>query len=542
MLSDKQYDDKTKQLLSLYQDIESELLVNIAKRFPVDDKIGGTLEWQISKLNELGALNQENIKVIAKYAKVSERMVHDVIDQCKLGNINERTLTEAFDDEAIKVDPAQVLQSNSIANIVEQVNKEVQGPLKMIQTKALESARDAYMLTIQTAYLETSSGIYDYNTSIRRALTKLADAGITGVTYKRSNGSIMNYSIEAAVRRDVLTATRKVGNEVGLRTAKELGTNYVEVSEHMKSRPEHAVWQGKVYMLEGSNEEYGNFYIVTEYGTVTGLGGPNCHHTVSPFILGISELPKQEIDQEENKRVYDLTQEQRKLERQVRHLRKQLQVQEASNDKESVAKTNKLLNAKRIELKKFISQHKELREDYTRTEIQKVGNTTVSSNVELSSNEEYAVKSYVSGKAYTVNEKLRSESLLDDDDRKFVKDFDSALTKIPHYKGAVTRSLEFSFKDDLNGFLVNHEVGKKVVYHEYIATTALTEIYNPAGNVQLMIEDCTVGRNLIEYNQKEMEVVYERGSVFKVLNRIEIDSVTYILLKEVLDGKENQLQ
>lgn len=373
MLNDKQYDDVIKQLFYLYQDIEAELLENVAKRLPLHDELGGTLEWQMGKLNELGALNQENIKVIAKYAKVSEQMVRDVIERCKFGSINTKTMKQAFDDGAIKVNPAAVLNSTAVANIVDRVDKEAQGMLKLIQTKALESARDSYMRTINMAYLETASGIYDYQTSIRRALVKLADSGIRGATYKRADGTIVTYSIEAAVRRDTLTAAHKVANEVSLKVTEETGANHVEVSSHMGARPSHAEWQGKVYQLVGSSKEYPNFKLATGYGTVTGLGGVNCRHSFYSFWPGISERSPYRVNQAENDRVYALSQQQRALERSVRNQKKRLVVQSASDDKEAFAKTSVELKERERALKAFVSQHKELKYDGSRVQVQDFG-------------------------------------------------------------------------------------------------------------------------------------------------------------------------
>ena len=55
-------------LLKIYDRIELDLLLDIAKRFKTYDEVKGILEWRIEKLIELGAFNQQALKIISKYS------------------------------------------------------------------------------------------------------------------------------------------------------------------------------------------------------------------------------------------------------------------------------------------------------------------------------------------------------------------------------------------------------------------------------------------------------------------------------------------
>ena len=170
----------------------------------------------------------------------------------------------------------------------------------------------------------------------------MAKKGITGATYRRKDGTIVNYSIEAAVRRDILTATCKLINTSSLKEVELIGAEYVEVSSHIGARvskddpiADHAGWQGKVYKLEGADEQYDNFYEKTGYGDILGLGGVNCRHHFFAFFPGISTPISQKIDLEENERIYKLTQQQRRMEREIRALKKEKMLYERINDDEA---------------------------------------------------------------------------------------------------------------------------------------------------------------------------------------------------------------
>ena len=74
-----------------------------------------------------------------------------------------------------------------------------------------------------------------------------------------------------------------------LNTAQDLGTNLVWVDAHEGSRPSHATWQGHVYSITGGDKKYPNLAKSTGYGTMLGLCGVNCRHTITPWFDGWEE-------------------------------------------------------------------------------------------------------------------------------------------------------------------------------------------------------------------------------------------------------------
>ena len=358
MLSDFELNKLTQPIIAIYNQIEMELLEKVAKRFDVYDKIGGSLEWQLKKLDELGALTNESVKVIASMSKKSEKEIAKMLNDASMGNIDMTLLDLAYTNGFIFVDPQKLMQSPALRATVELSYKELGKTYKLIQTKALESARQAYMDIINRAYIETASGIYDYNTSIRGALRDMADKGITGATYRRGN-KIIRYSIEGAIRRDTITAVHQLANRGAEQVTKEIGAEYVEVSAHIGARvskdpiANHAGWQGKVYKLEGS-DKYPNLKEKTGYpDDIQGLGGVNCRHRMFPFFPGISVPNPHQIDPKENQKVYEATQRQRAMERGIRATKKRLIVAKASGDVEKAKEYRKKLTEQQKQIDKF---------------------------------------------------------------------------------------------------------------------------------------------------------------------------------------------
>ena len=363
MLSDNQLTALTQPIIAIYNQIEMALLEEVAKRFDVYDKIGGSLEWQLKKLDELGALTTESVKVIASMSKRGEKEIAQMLNDASLGNIDMDLLETAYTNGFIFVDPKKMMLTEALRATIELSYKELGKTYKLIQTKALESTRQAYMDIINRAYIETASGIYDYNTSIRGALRDMADQGIAGATYRRGNRYV-KYSIEGTVRRDTLTAVNKLANKGAEKITKEIGADYVEVSAHIGARvsdtnpiANHAGWQGKVYKLEGE-DEYPNLKESTGYpDDIQGLGGVNCRHRFFPFFPGISVPNPHQIDEKENRKVYEATQKQRAMERNIRAIKKRLIVAKASGDTEKAKEYRKKLTQKQAEIEQFCKKN-----------------------------------------------------------------------------------------------------------------------------------------------------------------------------------------
>ena len=363
MLSDNELTALTQPIIAIYNQIEMALLEQVAKRFDVYDKVGGSLEWQLKKLDELGALTTESVKVIASMSKKGEKEIAQMLKDASLGNIDMDLLDAAFTNGFIFVDPKKLMQTEALRATIELSYKSLGKTYKLIQTKALESTRQAYMDIINRAYIETASGIYDYNTSIRGALRDMADQGIAGATYRRGNRYV-KYSIEGTVRRDTLTAVNQLANKGAEKITKEIGADYVEVSAHIGARvsdtnpiANHAGWQGKVYKLVGS-DKYPNLKESTGYpDDIQGLGGVNCRHRIFPFFPGISVPNPHQIDEEENRKVYEATQKQRAMERNIRAIKKRLIVAKASGDMEQAKAYRKKLTEKQAEIEKFCKKN-----------------------------------------------------------------------------------------------------------------------------------------------------------------------------------------
>lgn len=163
---------------------------------------------------------------------------------------------------------------------------------------------------------------------MERACAALADAGLETVDYR----SGVRTAVDAAIRRHAVTQANQARNDLLMRRMDEWGLDLVFTSAHYGARPEHAVWQGGVFSRSGSDPRYPDLVQATGYGTVTGLCGANCRHTMTPYIEGYSEPPS--TDWSEQKRLtgmtsdewYEATQRQRRYEAAIRRTKREIAV------------------------------------------------------------------------------------------------------------------------------------------------------------------------------------------------------------------------
>lgn len=137
----------------------------------------------------------------------------------------------------------------------------------------------------------------------------------------------------------------------------------------------------------------------------------------------------------------------------------------------------------------------------------------------LAEDEIAAIKSYKAGDSYKINSLLLTKSDLNDYYVNLRNNIDSALEKLPIYKGKVYRNLgfdDFGGKEDMDALIAEHEIGSPVSYGAYTSSSKSTEGHPISGEyvVNLEIESIT-GRELSGYgNNSEQEVLFPRNTYF----------------------------
>lgn len=334
MLSPQYLEQLPEPLIALWQQVEDDILRDIARRIQKMGTITETAAYQAWRLEQTKLLNTDIVKLISKYSGKSETAIRKMLVEAGTQTLQ----TEDAIHAAAGVTLPEPNKSQNLQNLLNAGYRQTTGTWKNLTATTANTVSRQFEDALDRAWLQVSSGAFDYQTAIRRAIHDLAEH-MDGVTYPSGHRD----SLEVAVRRATLTGVNQTCGKLQLERAQEAGCEFVEVTAHVGARDtgsgpaNHAGWQGKVYHVGGpvwyEGEYYKGFEETTGYGTGPGLCGWNCRHNFFPFWPGISSrvytdeqlqaLSAKDIEYKGKKYSrYEINQMQRARERQVRKWKK----------------------------------------------------------------------------------------------------------------------------------------------------------------------------------------------------------------------------
>lgn len=297
------------------------IISDVARRIIKTGTVTETAEWQIKKLEAMGGYHDYVLNTLSKAVNKSQS---DLLKLFK--EVAEDTLTS--DDAMYKAagyNPIPFEQNGYMQRLLYSTYERTNGTLFNLTRTTANTATRQFESILDQAHMRLSSGAFSLQDVVRWGVKSLSGKGIASIVYPSGH---VDYA-DTAFRRATLTGLNQAGLKLQERRMNELDCDYVETTAHAGARPDHQTWQGRVFKLNGSTEEYPNFYEATGYGTGEGLGGWNCRHGFYPFFHGLSEVAntREYLDELNNATVtyngkemslYDATQEQRRIERNIR--------------------------------------------------------------------------------------------------------------------------------------------------------------------------------------------------------------------------------
>lgn len=265
--------------LGMVDDLNKQIVRDIARRMVQSGKITDTAKWQLKKAQEAGKLLDDIVKEVGMFSGYSDKEILAMFKDAGITSIQNdgKPLLEA--GIVSEVNLSQSMQELLLANA-----KKTSGDVNNLTLTTAAKGQELYIQSLNEALLKVQSGAFSYQEALKQAIRK---AAILGGSVLYSSGSQM--SLDAAMRMALLTGINQTAATLTEMYAADMGAEYYETTAHPGARLEHTVWQGQVFKIEGEGNGYRNFYEATGYGTVTGLCGANCRHSFFPFWPGISK-------------------------------------------------------------------------------------------------------------------------------------------------------------------------------------------------------------------------------------------------------------
>ena len=378
---DKKIEQAIEPIVKMYSELETELMVLLAKHFKINEEFINSDFLRIQKLDEMGAFNKEVIDYISRYTKRSPSKIKKALKEVYNANIDFDTLRSAYDNGKILINPTEILNDTTLVGIMRYAyNVETKRFIEI--SKLIESSvRKTYLDIVEKSYLATSTGVKSYGETIRESLNELANKGIKTLNYisKGEDGttSIRSYDIEGTVRREILTATRQLSGNLNHELIELTESEYVKFSEHLDCRPTHYDWQGTIARKEDWKD-------IADYGDVAGIYGINCRHYVEPYFQDV-ELDDtitikdkdgnkkeykvsnklKEYSKDDTNDSYSISQKQRYLERGIRSWKRRREMSKANGDIDMLKKSKSKVKEWSDKLDRFTDEN-DLRRDFTR--------------------------------------------------------------------------------------------------------------------------------------------------------------------------------
>jgi hypothetical protein len=362
----------------IYEAIERDILVNIARRFKGGSPSVDYLAWDARMLAQLGALTEENRQIILSYMRDA-----DAFTEIALRTSLDAALNSIEPELAkIVVKPDYVpTRTQMVEQIMTSYKAQALNTRNMVNTVMLNSSLQVYRQTVsavstgyeaklaraQMALNEetgaVATGAKTRQEAVRDAVRKMADDGLTGFQDRKGR----TWSPQAYVNMDVRTTTANIANEATLKRNEDYGNHVIAISSHIGARPKCEPYQGKLYSTDGTsgtvkdlrgNEINYTPLSGTSYGEADGIFGINCGHRPYPFIDGVSTQTFKPYDKAQNAKQYENSQTQRYMERKVRKAKTNADVYEAAGDAEGAKAERKKARAMNAELKAYCVENK----------------------------------------------------------------------------------------------------------------------------------------------------------------------------------------
>ena len=275
----------------------------------------GTDQWQLEVYKSAGGHYEALEQQIKRFTKKTDAEVKAIFEDAGI---------KAWDaDNAFYVshgfESVSLAQSEYMIRLLTDTYQRTNGEIHNFTRTTAKASQQQLINALDTAHFKVMSGAQSYTQAVKDAVNDII-----------SNQAKVHYptghvdTIETAILRAVRTGVGQASGNMAMQGMIERDWDLIRTSAHIGARygdggenpSNHFWWQGKLFTRTGRTPGYLLFEEATGYGTGEGLCGWNCRHSFGPGDP--DHNPFADFDAEENKKAYDLSQQQRNAEARIR--------------------------------------------------------------------------------------------------------------------------------------------------------------------------------------------------------------------------------
>jgi hypothetical protein len=367
--------DITEALQKMEEELIQSMKRNLQRHLDEEDDEGfDWAQWQAEKLNSIARYRAQNRKIIGDYTSTIPQQIDDMIRKSyETGKQQEeiRILKAIRQGYLAASAPAGEISTGFFTVNERKLNalvKATQGEMHKGISSILRYQDDIYRKTIFRSAAQFNMGGKSLGQAVDAATKDFLAQGIQNIRYK--DGRCVNIASYAEMALRTANLRANIQGEAAKRDAWGICT--VKLSAHGSACPKCIPWQGKVYY----DDVYSSIpvpkdgkYPLLSTAIEGGALHPNCKNGVHTWFEGINEPPREMTQEEidEANRRYDLEQQQRYCERNVRKYKR---MKLGAIDPENAAKYAAQEQAWRKRLNSLVKENKDvLRMDYRRLKV-----------------------------------------------------------------------------------------------------------------------------------------------------------------------------
>lgn len=367
-LNDEQLMLDASQVADIYHQLTLELFDQVIDR--IKERGSASLDdnpyiWQLEKMNEMGLLNEDNVKLISDRSGIAEEQLRHVIQNegYKVYKDTKEQLLESMGGE---------FTHNSLiqTNLAAYVNQAMGDIDNLINTTLPMSVRKVYQSIVQESVAKVVTGLTTSDKAISDTVMKWAEKGFYGFTDSQGK----HWKADTYARQIIKSTAWRVYREVRMAPAEELGIDTFYYHKKATAREMCAPLQHQIVTTGVARTEAGERILALAdygYGHPAGCQGINCTHEMTPYIPGVNykpDLPDElrDLTPEQAIENANVQAKQRALERSIRKSKEFLHVAEKLGDSELIDKYKSKVRIQQGAMRDYLKQHPFLHRDYAR--------------------------------------------------------------------------------------------------------------------------------------------------------------------------------
>lgn len=186
--------------IKIYSKLEDSIIKDIVRRLKnTDFEMTESARFQIRVAQEAGLLYDEIVEKVSQYSGVSEKIVKKTFENSAIEALK-------YDDKIYKkqgLNPIPIKQHTTMLNLLKNTLNKTNGSLYNLTLTTANTSQEKFIEVCNDAYMQISSGAFDYNSAIRKALKQFGD----GIQVQYDSGYRLN--IKSAVKRAIMTGVNQ---------------------------------------------------------------------------------------------------------------------------------------------------------------------------------------------------------------------------------------------------------------------------------------------------------------------------------------------